>query len=128
MKALLEYGLSEDNIMEIFNKYPSVKNIDDNEIKNKIYMLEYIGSSKRIIKNIIISNPEYLNRDISDIKDLINKLLSLKIQRLDITFDSNPWLLNKDSYEIDEFIDNKVNSVMDYDDVIDLIDGGLIEW
>ena len=127
MKALLEYGLSEDNIMEIFDKYPYIKNIDDNEIKNKIYMLEYIGSSKKIIKNIIISNPEYLNRDIDDIKDLINKLLSLKIQRLDITFDSNPWLLNKDSYEIDDFIDEKVNSGVDYEDVIDLIDGGIIE-
>lgn len=127
MKALLEYGFIDHEIIEIINKYPNIKDIDDNEIKNKINMLEYIGCSRKIIKNIIISNPDFLNKDINDIKDLINKLLSLGIQRLDITFDSNPWLLNKDSLEIDDFIDEKVNSGIDYDDVIDLIDRGELD-
>ena len=85
-----------------------------------------VGCKDYHIRNIISANPYYLSRSTNDIKQLINKLLSLGIQHLEITFDSNPWLLNKDAYEIDEYIKDEQFKGLSLDEIIDNIDSGMI--
>ena len=46
---------------------------------------------------------------------------------LETTFDSNPWLLNKDAYEIDEYISNKQSKGLSLEEIIDNIDSGMME-
>ena len=53
---------------------------------------------------------------------LINKLLSLGFTNLNLLFDANPFFLNLDSFEIDEFIKEKQKDDMLLVDIIDLID------
>ena len=112
------------NMLEINS---SIKELSENEIKMSLDLLEQIGCNERQIRNILVCNPFYLNRSINDLVKLIKKLESLGITALNITFDSNPYLLNKDSYEIDEFIENKKNEGISLEDIIDIIDAGMYE-
>ena len=127
MNELLLFGINEEEIKEINEKSNVLKEVTDKEIKDRINLLREINCEDKIIKNIIISNPDYLNRSVDDILKLIKKLLELNIERIDITFDGNPWLLNKDDFEIDEFIKDKKESGMDYEDILDLIDSGMVD-
>lgn len=112
------------NMLEI---NPSIKELSEKEIKMSLNVLEHIGCNERQIRNIITCNPFYLNRSINDLVKLIRKLDSLGISALNITFDSNPYLLNKDVYEIDEFIEQKKNEGIYLEDIIDIIDAGMVE-
>lgn len=127
MNELLLFGINEEEIKEINEKSNVLKDVTDKEIKDRINLLREINCEDKIIKNIIISNPDYLNRSVDDILKLIKKLLELNIERIDITFDGNPWLLNKDDFEIDEFIKEKKESGMDFEDILDLIDSGMVD-
>ena len=40
-----------------------------------------------------------------DVIDLINKLFEIGVTNINLLFDSNPLLLNKNSYEIDNYIE-----------------------
>ena len=87
MNELLLFGINEEEIKEINEKSNVLKEVTDKEIKDRINLLREINCEDKIIKNIIISNPDYLNRSVDDILKLIKKLLELNIERIDITFD-----------------------------------------
>ena len=119
MEELFKLGLNENEIKSIYNINEYI--IDEDIIK-MIYILEKINCTEKHIKNIILSNPLYLSRSVSDVIELINKLDSLGITNLNIVFDSNPYLLNKDAFEIEEFINKKLKDGMILEDIVDLID------
>lgn len=119
--------IEEKELKNILEINPSIKELSENEIKMSLNLLEQIGCNERHIRNIITCNPFYLNRSINDLVKLIRKLQSLSISALNITFDSNPYLLNKDSYEIDEFIEKKKKEGIMLEDIIDLIDAGMVD-
>lgn len=119
--------MDEKEIRDIIEINPDIKFLNNQEVKLILNILYQIGCSERQVRNIITCNPFYLNRNIEDIVNLIKKLESLGITCLNITFDSNPYLLNKDSYEIDEFIEEKKNEGINLENIIDLIDAGMVE-
>ncbi len=73
----------------------------------------------RHIKNILLSNPYFLCRSCEDILKLIKKLLEINISQINLLLDSNPFLLNKDSYEIDEYIKENMEKGQKIDDIIE---------
>ena len=104
MEYLFNLGFNENEIKGMVSINSEILDLSIEQIKGLVDILENIGCKDYHIKNIITANPYYLSRSTTDINNLINKLLSLGITRLETTFDSNPWLLNKDAYEIDEYI------------------------
>lgn len=101
------------------------ENIDLTSIEDSdklISLLEQINCKEETIKHIILSNPNYLKRDYKDILNLINKLYSLGLTDLYVIFESNPYLLNKDAFEIDEFIEEKLHEGLTLNKIIDIID------
>lgn len=127
MIYLFDIGFSEEDIKELLEINPELSSLSYEEIVDIVEVLKDINCDDKIIKNIIMSNPLYLNRCTGDVKALINKLESLGIQRLDITFDSNPWLLNKDAFEIDDYIEEEKRLGKDLEEIIDAIDMGFID-
>ena len=127
MDILLQIGLSQSEIKTMLEQNPEIVNLSNEEISQKIDVLKQIKCSDAIIRNILFSNPFYLTRSRKDIAELLEKLTSIGIEGLFVTIDTNPWILNFDTYEIDEFIAKKSAAGMSYDDIIDLIDAGEIE-
>lgn len=127
MDELLELGLNETEIKDIITTNPQILKLTNKEITDLINILKQINCKDYHIKNIITANPFYLSRSKEDIIKLIKKLLSLNISNLEITFDTNPWLLNKDSYEIDEYIKEELQKKKTLTEIIDTIESGKID-
>ncbi len=127
MLELLNVNISTEEIKEMLEENPELEYLSNSEVINLIDLLRSVGCSDKIIRNIITTNPIYLNRIFDSVLELIQKLKLLGIKRLDITFDSNPLLLNEDADDIDEFILEKRKNGMEIDDIIGLISMGVID-
>ena len=121
MLELYNLGISEKDIKYILETNPEIEEISRKEIINLINILKQINCSSPIIKNIIITNPFYLTRVDTDIIELINKLEQLGLSNLNYLFDANPYLLNKDVFEIDKFIKEQTKKYSPKD-IIDMIE------
>ena len=126
MKQIYDIILNENELNNILEINPFIKELNDEEIEEILTILKNIGCTDSQLKNIILCNPFFLNKCSDDILKLIKKLLSLKITNLNITFDTNPFILNKDVYEIEEFIEDKLNDGLNINDIIDIIDNGML--
>ena len=119
MGILFELGISDNDIKNMLELCPVIKDMSDDEIKEKINILSYIGCNIRHIKNIIVSNPNYFDRINDDIFKLINYLNKIGISNIYLLFDSNPYLLNRDMFEIEEYIDNRRENGMTFEEILD---------
>ena len=107
MDLFLDLGISMKYLKMMTEVNEEIKDLEDNEIKEKIEILRLFDLNDKNIRHIIISNPLYLSRTSDDIKDLLKKLNELGFNDFNLIFDTNPYLLNNDSYEIDEYIEEK---------------------
>ena len=119
MGILFELGIDNNDIKNMLELCPEIVNMSDNEIKEKIDMLGYIGCSMRHIKNIIVCNPNYFDRINDNIFKLIDYLKKIGVSNINLLFDSNPYLLNKDVFEIEEYINNRREMGMSFEEILD---------
>ena len=121
MDILMEI-FNEEEINEITSANEEVINLDNKDIENIINILKDNGCSSDIIRNIILSNPFVLSRYDKDVIRLINKLKNIGVNNINLVFDSYPNILNKDSYEINDFINIKLEEGLQLDEIADIID------
>ena len=119
MKELYNIEIDEENIKNMLEIYPEIKGLDDNDIIRNINILKDLNCNDSQIRNILISNPFYLDRNIEDINNLIKFLIKIGLNNLNLLFDSNPYLLNKDTYEINENKEKELKKEKNIDDIID---------
>lgn len=119
MEELFFWNLNDLDIKEMISINKDILNLDNEEIINIISILKYINCSDSEIRNILVTNPNYLSRCYSDVIDLINKFKYLNIDDLNELFNSNPHLLNKDVFEIEDYINNEISNGKKLDDIID---------
>ena len=121
MLELFKLGISETKIKEILEINPDLTQLSDEDILQNINILKQIECTESVIKNIIISNPFYLTRNHNDILNLIKKLICIGVKNLNLFFDSNPYFLNKDDFEIDDFIEEQYNKYTK-EEIIDMLE------
>lgn len=107
MDYLYNLDLNENEILDIIDANDDVKNLSEEEMIKYIYVLVSIGCSQEQIHNIITSNPLYFSRDILDVSRFLERLASFDDIDLCSAIENNPWLLNKDSFELDEYISER---------------------
>ncbi len=122
MVELYNLGLSESDIKNIMEMCPEIENLSDEDIAANIKVLKDIDCLDRHIRNILICNPFYLYRSVEDVLSLIKKLLEIGMTNINLLFDSNPFLLNKDSYEIQYYINKQISAGKTMEDIVDEID------
>lgn len=126
MKTL--YNLLGEDFKNVLDANPFIEKLDDLEIENNINFLKEIDCSYEQMKNIIVFNPWLFNRSYDELNKLKNKLISIGITNLNITFDTQPLLLNKEIFEIDDFINEQIKKGLEINEIADIIDSGCIEW
>jgi len=119
MIELYNMGISDNTIKNMIDLVPEIKDISSSEILEKKELLEKIKCTDYQMMNIISSNPQYLNRTNSEIINLIQKLNSLGFDTLNILFDSNPYILNLDPFEIDNYINIRLSNGELIEDIVD---------
>ena len=122
MEELYNLGISDTTLKCMIEINPEIFEMSNNEINAKKNILKRINCTDREILNIISSNALMLNRTNSGLNDLINYLKELGFDNLNILFDSNPYILNLEPFEIKRYIDDRLNDGESIDDVIDELD------
>lgn len=126
MKTL--YNLLGEDFKNVLDANPFIEKLDDLEIENNINFLKEVDCSYEQMKNIIIFNPWLFNKSYDELNKLKNKLISIGITNLNITFDTQPLLLNKEIFEIDDFINEQIKKGLEINEIADIIDSGCVEW
>ena len=122
MEELYKLDIKEIELNEMIETNADILNLEETDICNSIELLKQIGCSDGNIKDIIISNPFYLNRVSSDVINLANKLREIGLTDLNLIFDSNPYLLNKNDFEINEYIEKEIASGKSLEDIVSKIE------
>ena len=68
----------------------------------------------------------YLDRTNDGVLRLISKLKSYGFSMLNILFDSNPYILNLEVFEIENYINGRLNNEEVLEDIIDDLDSNPI--
>ena len=118
MEKLVELGISEEELKSMLELNANI--LEEPELNILIDILYLIKCDERMIKNILISNPNYLSRTKEDVVGLINELLSLGINDLNILFDTNPYLLDLDDFDIEDY---KLEHNYSNEELVNLLEG-----
>ena len=122
MEELYNLGISDTTLKCMIEINPEILEMSNNEINEKKDILKRINCIDREILNIISSNALMLNRTNSGLIDLISYLKELGFDNLNILFDSNPYILNLEPFEIKRYIEDRLNNKESIDDIIDDLD------
>ena len=118
MNYLYNLDLNENEILDIAEANGEVQDLSEEEMLKYIYVLIDIGCTQKQIHTIITSNPAYFSRDVDDVGTFLRKLKSYDVD-VSLAVEANPWLLNKDSFELDEFINEKRSLGIADDKILD---------
>ena len=118
-EILKRLGISQKTINQMEEISPNIKELSKEEIKEKIDILKKIKCDEIQVRNIISSNAMYLEKSNTDIEKLINKMHELGFEMLNILFDGNPYILNLEAYEIENYIQKRQAEGEELEDIVD---------
>ena len=121
MDILIRFGFTIEEIKNLMDTNINIDNLDEKNIERLIIILTENNCSKKEIKNILISNPLYLNRSEKEITDLIKALKAFNINNLQTLFFFYPFILNLDKEELQFLIKTKISEGLTNEEVIDFI-------
>lgn len=122
MKELYNLNLSENTIKSMYEINPNIKNLTNVDIIKKIELLRKIGCKDNEIRNIISSNSIYLTTQDDDILSLIFTLKKLGFTCINILLDSNPYILNLEPFEIQNYIEKRIKNGETLEHIIDTLE------
>ena len=126
LEELYKIGISENTIKNMLELVPTISEMSEKEIKEKELILKKINCDENQIINIISSNPMYLDKTNDIVLRLISKLKSYGFSMLNILFDSNPYILNLEVFEIENYVNDRLNDGEMLEDIIDDLDSNPI--
>lgn len=104
MDFLIRYGFSIEDIKEMMDTNIVIDSLNDENASMLVDVLNRLEIEKFEIRNILVANPFYLNRNIREIESLILEFSKLNIKDLKTLFEANPFILNMDVKEFKEMI------------------------
>ncbi len=107
-EILKKLSIGETTIKEMKELCPNIIDMEKEEILEKIEILRKINCNKMQIRNIISSNAMYLDRLSTDVNKLIKKLKEMGFETLNILIEENPYILNLDDYEVENYITKRL--------------------
>lgn len=116
MDALIRYGFSVEEIKNIMDTNEEINIVSDKDINNIISLLEKYNCKINHIKNIIITNPFVLTREIDELEKAINILVDI-CKNVEVLLDTNPFLLNMSDRDINSLVKSlnlSRNDLIDY--------------
>jgi len=122
VEELFNLGISENTIRSMIELNPNIKEMNNRQISEKIELLKTINCSNNQIINIISSNSLYLDRTNNEILKLFNYLINLGFDTLNILLDSNPYILNLEQFEIENYINKRKSNGDSIENIIDELD------
>ena len=96
--------------------------LTNEEVMEKKEILLSIGCNDQELINIIGSNAMFISRTKEEIIELIEYLKKLGFTYLNLLFDSNPYILNLEPFEINSYIKTRLSKRQSLEDIVDDLD------
>ena len=125
-EILKKLEISDNTINQMIEICPNIEELSEISILKKIEILKNENCDKIEIRNVISSNPFYLDRSDTDIEKLIKKMKEFGFSELNLLFDGNPYILNLDDFEIENYINKRKESGELLEDIVDDMSSNLI--
>ena len=122
MKELYSFGIDDEDLSIMLEINPEIKEMTEDEIKEKDYIFRYMGCTLEQIRSILVTNPMVLSKSKDDIVLLIQRLISLGFDMLNLLFESNPYILNLEPFEINYYIKGRQDNGEMLEDIVDDLD------
>ena len=122
MIELYNMGMSDITVKNMIEINPEITELTNQEIISKVEILKGIDCSKSQVLNIISSNPLFLSKTNGEILKLLNFLTETGFTSLNILFDSNPYVLNLEQFEIENYINSRLSNGENIDEIVDDLD------
>ena len=100
---ILRQLFREEEIKRLIKENDWLKIISKEQVRDIIKTLSDEKCNNRVLRNIIITYPEVLRKDVDELKELIYVLKGYEIIHLENLFDEYPFFLKKKAYEVDNF-------------------------
>ena len=107
-EVLMKLGISEEEIQEMIEMCPEIKDLEDSIIWEKVNLLKRIGCDEGQIADIISSNPFYLDAIDEDVIKLINKLKEYGFEMIEDLLEGNPYILNLAAFELEDYVNERM--------------------
>lgn len=120
MESLLQV-FSDEEIVELIENNPKIKSMSNLDMSKLLGFITSLGVDTNKLKNIILSNPLYLSRDVSEVDSLFKYLRDIGINNLDIIIDTYPLFLNYSLDDIEEFVSLQENKGLSVTDICEII-------
>ena len=104
MEELYNYDINDKDIKNMLEINNDIFNLTNEEIKEKITILESINCSNDTIRHILTTNVFYLTNNSNDVINLIKLFNEFSID-INEMLNINPFILNNNIYDIKEYID-----------------------
>lgn len=116
---LSNLNISTNDFKLMLENNPYLDEVTISEAEKLVHYLKGIGCSERLVRDIIINNALVLSRSISDLEKLVSKLRSIGLTDVVDLLDANPYVLNLDAYEIDDYIKKRELAGEDFNNIVE---------
>ncbi len=105
MDYLYNLDLNDSEILDMVKLNDHIAQMSSEEVITYIYILVDVGCTQKQIHDIITANPFYFSRDDIDVRKFLRRLMAFDDIDVPEVLEGNPWLLNKDAFEIDDYLE-----------------------
>ena len=126
MDVLIRFGLTIEEIQNMTYTNEEILQVEDEELNKLINILKDIGCSTNSIKNILLCNPFYLTSGATATERLIQMFKKLGFSSLYVLFDSNPYILNMSSMDLENLYNQKIEEGLTKDEIINFVQNNMI--
>ena len=119
MDVLIRYGFTIDEIKSMMDANEQIDEVHDQDVSSLIELLEKVGCTRQIIKNIFLCNPFFLSRNGKEVQCLLDKLYEIGCTYLYLLFDHNPYLLSYKDTDIEAIYNQKRSLGFSKDEILD---------
>lgn len=126
MDVLIRFGLTIEEIQNMTYTNEEILQVEDEALNKLINILKDIGCSTNSIKNILLCNPFYLTSGVAATEGLIQMFKKLGFSSLYVLFDSNPYILNMSSMDLENLYNQKIEEGLTKDEIINFVQNNMI--
>ena len=119
MDYLISIGLTDEEIECLLKDNHDISDLSDMAIEEMICILRECNCSNEEIKYIIISIPQYLLLLSDNVRELINLFRKYNFVYISELIVGSPYILNLYSYEVEEYINLRLNNNENLEDIIE---------
>ena len=99
-----------------------IKNISKENVRKILKLLSDQKCNHKELRNIILTNPNVLQKDPNELEELIYKFKEYNVLKTNSIFNIYPYILNKVAYEIDTFFFIKQKEGLKDDEIVALLE------